>query len=377
MRGVSRIAFVLALSVLNFANANDDLEAVKKELSERRYLSYMKELLTYDERGQYRAQGVPFSVTWTNDPESKQHILVGCVLKGRDLGCLPAMVNMFREFKEGNYNSYQGRITFFVENPQSISLLSSNLASEENIFFGNDEAKHDFEKVEKDRAGELKKLLRNVDLFIQMKQTVSPIDKTFYSFPYDELTLEWARYLRASDTLIVPMKSNRKTMTDYARDLGVLTLSLEILQKKDEADSVEQKMKAYLLFRETVKNALFARGQVASLRGIYAVSDELEKISGPLPKLKNFYLTTYEEPFLGELTKLEQELVDFSPLKSGTLLGYQEGTDVVKTEIKAPRDGFVLHARYPKRDDMGATKEPFPRYLYQVIEKKEPLDLLR
>lgn len=349
----------------------------KNQFRGRGFMSYMKELLEYDEPLKDQAQGVPFSVTRTNNTSSPHHILIGCIIQTGELGCLPLIVDLFKDFKAGNLGSYQGRITLFVANPHAAALLNANLPNWENMSFSS----RSKQGMEKERADDLKKLFRDVELFIELTQKYDPSGMSYYSFEYDDLAMKWASYLKASDTLITPPAHNTLThstlelensmsLSEYSRQQGILTLSLTLAHKEKKEEAVET---SYNLARTTVQRALSVRSRISKLRNIYDIVAKEQALlkntsaagdSSEDPTLKNFYQTTYIQPFENPQLSLLPEITNFKELKKGEVIGKNGAQDLL-----APADGFILKPQFPKRDENGAALEPLPSYLYQFIEK--------
>ncbi len=378
MRGVFGVSLsaILGVSTLWADQAPAQKPSPINKFRERGFMSYMKELLEYDEPHKFQAQGVPFSVTHTNAHSSKNHILIGCVIQKGELGCLPLIVDLFRDFKEGKIGAYQGRITFFVANPHAAARLNANFPTWENMSFSS----RSKQGLEKERADDLKKLFNGVEVFLEITQKYDPTGMSYYSFEYDDLTAEWANYLRAADTLITPPEYNNAThstlglensmsMSEYSRQNGILTLSMTLAHKEKTEAALEA---SYKLARTAVERTLSLRSRISLLQDIYDIVKK-EKAFAKLAEvkqgaasvvLKNFYQTTYLESFVVPELSLLPEIANFNELKKGEVIGKSGAVDLL-----APRDGFILNPQFPKRDEKGAALEPLPPYLFQMIEK--------
>jgi len=377
MRGVFGVFLtaVFGLSPLWADPAPAQKPVAINKFRDRGFMSYMKELLEYDEPLMYQAQGVPFSVTWTNAPSSPRHVLIGCVIQAGELGCLPLIVDLFRDFKDGKLGAYQGRITLFVANPHAAARLNSNLPTWENMSFSS----RSKQGIEKERAEELKKLFDGVEVFIEVTQKYDPTGLSYYSFDYDELTAEWANYLRASDTLIAPPPHNVAThstleiensmsMAEYSRQKGILTLSVTLAHKEKSEAALEA---SYKLARNAAERAFSMRSKISNLKDIYDVVDQeqrfMKQVGQPEvenSKLKNFYKTTHLEPFAAAEMSLLPEISNFKAVKKGEVIGNNSELDII-----APADGFILNPQFPKRNAEGGALQPLPPYLYQIVEK--------
>jgi hypothetical protein len=325
---------------------------------------------------------VPFAMSYNGGGQG--HLLVGCLVQGRKVGCLHGVNKIFQEYLNGPSGEFKGRLTFFLANPATTSVGSVNSQNEINSSFGEEAEAGD----EKARADELKVLLKGANFYLEVSQLVSASEefaegtkRPYFYFPFSTLNYFWAKALRVSDTLIdVPASSQRSalTMADFARKQRVPSLSLDLNQKDATDEAAEAALNS---FRSAVSNAM----QVISGVGventnapakIFQHIEKLEMITGKkVEELKNFYFVAHSEPYSSKTLKLKEGLKNFQSVKKTEAIGVNSaGNEPIVPAV----DGLLFNPKYLKvkdtaetpAEDASVAKEPkLPRYLYQILQE--------
>ncbi len=398
MHNLFRRPLIAAFCALISAQVLAENIATPKTFNKKSFREYFLEFRELRKENSFQlrsdADPVPFSITRVKN-NSARNIVVGCVLKGREMGCVPSVVELFKEFagvglnvdgkkNDGNgLGGYEGRLTFFFANPLTATQQATGIQDEAIKSFGSGAEQSD----EKTRAEQLKKLLTDADLFIEVSHHQgAALDnvKSVLSFPFTNITYMWAKYFRNVQNIVDITKSNSvdatkpMTMTEYARSVGIPAFSLELFPPNE---SEEAQMEAFQTTKTVVMRAMQGRGHVPDSKNLQGLRD----ITSELPEIKQLYSVVHSEPFTGFELKLKEGLKNFMPVKAGEVLGVHSESQV---ELKAPVDGFLFHPKYvnapvkqttPATPDAQADEDKeevkakpvnAPKYLYQIIQFK-------
>ncbi len=155
------------------------------------------------------------------------HVVIGFVIHGNEDGSLPAAVEL------------QRRLT---EKPPlgPVTLLLGNLdAVEQNVRFVEEDFNRVFtfdrpaDSLERRRAEEVRPILDEADVFLDIHQTQTPTASAFYTFPWSTELGLWARALAAAPVGLTRAGSQvfspgMRCLDEYVRDRGKTGLTVEI-----------------------------------------------------------------------------------------------------------------------------------------------------
>ncbi len=327
-------------------NAQDTLEA-------KNFKAYMMEFLQLEEKD---PGPTDFSLQYRIPGNGEGHIVVACYLRSQNLGCVPTLVKLFRDYKNGSQGSYRGKITFVIANP--LELLESNRDNE-----GQLKISQLLQHQDRDRIEAIKESIQEADLFIEIFPELNEYSKSYYAFSFDQLSYELAKYLRFSETLVLSTEEEESALAAHARKFDVRALALHLNQKElSEAEALA----AYQKSRQAVEFAMQAKS-----RNLLSKVSDIKFLTETLPELKEIYTIKQREDF--EPSKnLDQNFHEFQSVKANEVLG----SDKSGTEIKALFDGKVINVKNLTRDAAGLALPPFPRYLFKIAVPTELEKLL-
>jgi succinylglutamate desuccinylase len=276
------------------------------------------------------------------------HLVVGSMIHGNEVGSLPAVVRLMDELSRG-VRTFEGRITFFIGNPEAGLQDARFLESDLNRVFTDDPP----DTHEGRRAREIKPILDAADVFLDLHQTILATVQPFYIAPFQMDGWHWARGLAGARSWVTrhpgqAFSSGTCCADEYVRLRGKPGITLE-LGAKGFGHGAERRAYDTICRAMEIGDAVLA-GQ--------AVAD----IAARRPDL-DFYETTYRERFASEALALRSGLINFQPVSAGEDLS---GEDSPK--LLAPHEGMVLFPKYPPRID-GCYKLPLPGEIYRIVSK--------
>ncbi len=125
--------------------------------------------------------------------EHATHLVFGSLVHGDEVGSLPAVVRVIEALRSGALK-FGGRVTFFLGNPEAGLAGVRFLESDLNRVFV-DSAADDHEGR---RARQLRPILDDADVFIDLHQTIEETKHAFYIFPFGVEGWQWARAIAAT-----------------------------------------------------------------------------------------------------------------------------------------------------------------------------------
>lgn len=295
----------------------------------------------------------PVRSSWQRKNGPGKKLVVGFMVHGDEVGSLPA-INDWLESMAGGNLPYAGELTVFLGNPKAAKLVKRSFESDLNRVF-NEDAKESFEKR---RAQELKTLLGDGDLFIDLHQTIAPSEAPFYIFSFHEPSVLWARALGASDILVTHRGSyseGNMGTDEFAMAAGVPSMTFEAFEKGFSEAS-------FAACRKILERAGQLFSELPDLKDLEAL--RLKAEAQPALRL---YHRVHAEAFSDLRMRLREGLKNFTPITKGELLG-QRGDG---TPFFAPVSGFMLFPKYPERDKNGQISEPHPDELYMLVREAE------
>lgn len=285
------------------------------------------------------------------------HIVFGSLVHGDEVGSLPAVIRVIEALNQGTLK-FGGRVTFFVGNPEAGLAGVRFLESDLNRVFV-DSAADDHEGR---RARQLRPILDDADVFIDLHQTIEETSNAFYIFPFGVEGWHWARAIAATPMWVTrspeaSFSAGACCADEYVRLRGKPGITIELSQRGFGNGGEERAYKAI------VDTLAIADAVAAGTTTLAAAAEAKPEIA--------FLQTTHRELFTSDALALRPGLTNFQTVQEGELLS-APGTP----ELRAPATGWVLFPKYPPRID-GVYKKPLPGEIYRIIEPLpgHPLDL--
>lgn len=277
-----------------------------------------------------------------------EHLVVGTMVHGDEVGGLPAVVAVAQALASGAL-SYGGRLTLFVGNPEAGLADARFLESDLNRVFTDDPP----DTHEGRRARSIRPILDDADVFLDLHQTILPSEHRFWIFPFQPDGWRWARALGATAMWVTRHPGTAFTTgaccaDEYVRHRGRPGMTLE-LGEKGFGHGAEAVAEAAIRAMLTLSDAI-AAGQTT-----------LDAAAMAQPEL-TFLETLHREPFASGDLALRPGIVNFTTVRAGDAL-HAPG----HPPLHAPVDGWVLFPKYPPREADGAYKTPLPGEIYRIV----------
>ncbi len=282
--------------------------------------------------------------------KSGKKLLVAFMVHGDEFGSIPAIVDWVRDLQVQGL-PFEGELTVVLGNSKAAKLQRRCFEADLNRVF-NPEAKDSFEKR---RAEELKPLLREADLFIDLHQTISPSELPFYVFSFHEPSILWARALGASEVLVTHQGSyseGNMGTDEFAMEFGVPSMTFEAFERGFSEEAYRASAK---ILDKAVK--LFSLLDPKNL--------EYLRIEADKEKPLRLFHRSYSETFSDLKMKLRPGLKNFTSVVKGEVLG--ERGD--RSPLFCPSSGYLLFPKYPERDEEGVALPPSPSDLYMLVQE--------
>lgn len=300
----------------------------------------------------------PYGYRWSSVHGEEAHparIVIGSLVHGDEVGSLPAVVRAMRALREGTLR-FGGRITFFLGNPEAARAGVRFLETDLNRMFGPEPV----DSHEGRRARELKPVLDDATVFLDLHQTILRTEQPFWIFPFQVPGWRWVRALGTARVWVTRHPEQQFSLDgccadEYVRLANKPGITLELSQRGFGNGGEERAW-------ETITRALAIADAVAT-------GSSLAELAEAEPEI-TFYETAHREPFASDTHALRPGITNFTPVAAGERLSAEGTPDMV-----APVPGCVLFPKYPPRVD-GQYKRPLPAEIYRVIRALEehPLD---
>jgi succinylglutamate desuccinylase len=282
----------------------------------------------------------------------KQHLLLGFITHGNELGTIPAAVKLAEALSSG---------ILVTDGPVSI-LLGNVPAAQANVRFREEDLNRvcTFDRApsswERRRAEELRPLLDSVDFFLDFHQTQTPTTSAFWTFPWEMDLGLWARVIGAA-----PLGLTRKPggafskgtccLDEYVRGRGRPALTAELGTKGwDENQAKNAYQSSVRLIR--------AYDQICS------GEHQLETLAARQPEI-SWFETRDIVPAQGPRDALRPGLCNWMEVQKGELLSAESSP-----EIRANHDGMLLFPKYTKPGD-----PPAPELFRLGVAVQDPSSL--
>lgn len=285
------------------------------------------------------------------------HIVFGSLVHGDEVGSLPAVIQVIEALRSGAL-TFGGRVTFFLGNPEAGLAGVRFLESDLNRVFV-DSAADDHEGR---RSRQLRPILDDADVFIDLHQTIEETTHAFYIFPFGVEGWQWARAIAATPLWVTrspeaSFSAGACCADEYVRLRGRPGITIELSQRGFGHGGEERAYKAI------VDTLALADGLASGTTTLAAAAEARPEIE--------FLHTTHRELFTSDALALRPGLTNFQFVAAGELLS-APGTP----ELRAPTAGRILFPKYPPRID-GVYKKPLPGEIYRIVEPLagHPLDV--
>lgn len=268
--------------------------------------------------------------------QAGEHLVIGSMIHGNETGSLPAVVDLAEALSSGQ-RTYPGRLSLFVGNEKAARADRRFLEADLNRVFVDS----DLDTHEHRRARELRTILDQADVFIDLHQTILATQQPFYIFPWSPEGDAWARGLAAARVWVTrPSGESFSAGTccadEYVRNRGRIGLTVELGQKGLRPDAAR-------LAQRVLDRAM----------------DMMASGERDGPEL-TYWRTRAKLPYADASLRLRPGLTNFQPVRSGEVLS-APGTP----ELTSPEGGVLLFPKYP------GPGEPLPGEIVRVLTKLE------
>lgn len=302
------------------------------------------------------AQGDSEAWVWRYDGGGSFHIGASVMVHGDEVGPLLGLLDVIEALEQGRL-PFVGRFTCFLGNPR---------AAVRGLRFTEEDLNRAFKvapdptslSYEAQRAQRLMPILDELDLYLDLHQTILPVAQPFYICPWSVTGWRWARLMGGAQAWVTrhPARGGgglacadawvaRRGKPSLALELGALGFSPEV--RAAVWRSLSRAFKAV--------NSLYpAGGKLPEVN--------LEQLAAAQPDLR-FYETSERFTFSDPQMSLAPGWVNFSPVQAGQILSDPE----VGPLIMSPAAGAILFPKYPPRGAHGEALDPRPSELFRVV----------
>lgn len=289
------------------------------------------------------------SYPWLYEYDGKKHsfrIHISCLIHGDETGSLPAAIRTIKALESGSIK-YGGKVCITLGNPEAARSNKRFLVSDLNRLF----LENDLQNHEADRARVLMPIFNKADLLIDLHQTILHTERPFYIFPRSEVSLNWARAMRLSDSYIdaTPAKNSLTRCADeYFWDQDKPAITLELSKKG--------------LYEKSIDLAQTAIRRVLAIADRIEGGEDISQMANRAPQLKEFQ-TVYRHPFKRTEGHLKPGLHNFLPVKKDEILSQSQAE-----EIRSPCDGILLFPKYLSEAQINGALST-PKELFRIIKE--------
>lgn len=296
-----------------------------------------------------RAQPGPLPYRWAHHHdggEHPHHLLVTLLVHGNEHGTLPAAIRLIDALRDGSIQ-HGGRVTIALANPEAALQDRRFLDFDLNRAFAFVEGR---EGHEHRRARELRPLLDQADLLLDLHQTGTPSASAFWTFPWQRVFGQWARALQAAPVGITRpadqgfAAADLKCVDEYVRDRGVPGICLELGERGQHPEQAENAWRSVVRMLE-ILDAIEA--------GTTTLAAEAER----QPAL-DWYTTAHREDWGDPTRMLRPGLQNWSDVEAGEDLA-AAGSPPIPVE----QDGRILFPKYIGPSD------PRPIHLFHLATR--------
>lgn len=276
--------------------------------------------------------------TKTSTSDKIKKLLLVAAVHGNEVGGIEALIHFSQIFSETAVDNIE--ITLALGNVPAVKAMKRFVDFDLNRSF----SKSNESTVENSLAQRLKKLIQNVDVIIDLHQTIQPSESSFLIFPYSKNVLHFAEIISGENCIITyqgNFSSEGSTLGAYAHSIGKQSVTFEMGEIGVCSHQIKE---SELLLNKAVK--FLSSGEQIINKNIkyYTFSDLVIKASEGL--------------------KLVTGLRNFTKISQG-----QKLAEHMSGALYADRDFFVL---FPKYGEYAIVGNDLCRALV-IVEKEQIL----
>jgi succinylglutamate desuccinylase len=285
------------------------------------------------------------------------HIAFSSIIHGNEIGSLPSILKIATMLSTKEL-IYKGTVSFFLGNKLACLQNKRFLDFDLNRSFGNSLVNE--ETLEGKRAFDIKKILNQVDVYIDFHQTTMPCKEPFYIFAMHEKSYLWARAIRNSNIFITrkakkPYSPEGMCSDEYMRTLNKAGITLELGEQGFHKN-------AELICFRAIKKALWTMDQIYIKK--MSLKDLAHKNNDFI-----FLEIKHSEEFLHAGKALLEGFFNLQKIKKNSPMGVSQAGKV----FYSPFDGYILFPQYPERNEKGFVMEALPTYIYTLASEIQKL----
>lgn len=260
--------------------------------------------------------------------ENAPTLVFGFAIHGNEHGSLPALLRLQRELTRAPARSH---ITLLLGNVDAVRADERFLEEDFNRVFTFDRPAS---SLERKRAELVRPILDRADFFLDFHQTQTPTSQAFYTFPWSDELVAWARVLQMAKVGLTrpagqAFSSGLRCLDEYVRDRGKVALTIETgMRGQDE-------LQAELVYQG-------ARRAILAWDAITEKETSLAALAARAPEIA-WYHTQHIIRSDGQSLRLKPGLENWTELEAGELLS-APGSVVVRS----PSSGYALFPKYVK-----------------------------
>ncbi len=251
-------------------------------------------------------------------PGAKKTLLLSALIHGNETGSLHLLIRILQSLGEGGI-SPSINILFSLGNLSAYHANKRFITHDLNRSFG---AVKD-NSFEIERAQVLKKILAQVDVMIDFHQTLEPVAKPFFLFPFNEKNILFANALDPSVNKITYQRTilEGTTFSGAADAAGISAITIETGLKGFDPAQINY---GFLVFENALEFLNPERENIHSSE-YYNLFTWAETVSNP-----------------DQQYELVSKFENFEPILKDSPLAHSQDGKV----LKSPIDGFIIFPKY-------------------------------
>lgn len=281
------------------------------------------------------------------------HIVFSCMIHGNEYGTLPAAVRLLDDLRSGRV-APGGPVTILLGNPEAARAERRFIDFDLNRAWAFVEGR---EGHEHRRARELRPILDDADLLLDMHQTILESATPFWIFPWNPVFGAWARILQTAPVGLTRAPGEAfaggdlKCVDEFVRDRRVPAFCVELGAKGFDDEQANNAYRTMLRMIEVVD-------------AIQAGETTLQQAAADQPPIE-WFTTVHREAWGSPDRQLAPGLLNWSRVEANVDL-----SDTGSPPIVPSTSGVVLFPKYP------ATDAPRPSHQYHLaVPLDDPPDI--
>lgn len=281
------------------------------------------------------------------ESEDAPWLVFGFAIHGNEHGSLPALLRLQDELTRSPAAVH---VTLLLGNVDAIRADERFLEEDFNRVFTFDRPAA---SAERKRAERVRPILDRADFFLDFHQTQTPTSRPFYTFPWSEELVLWARVLSLAEVGLTrpagqAFSSGLRCLDEYVRDRGRTGLTIETGMRGQDWAQAERVYQG-------------ARRAISAWEAIHQGRASLSSLAEDAPSI-DFYQTEHIIPSDGQNVRLRPGLENWSRVERGERL-----SALGSKEILSPWTGYALFPKY-----FNADQSPPPELLRLARPFVEP-----